>query len=145
MNSAQLMHSVYPHVEHAVLGDAGIGVITQPWLETYLASEAEGGDDVWGVTKTLPTFIPGIELPVSNLSMPGVIEALANAFPNNRFASYESAYDGGDGGQTSFYHIMKEGTNVFEWPKWWEDQCEWTACMRHFTETIASETPNYRY
>jgi hypothetical protein len=93
----------------------------------------------------LPTFIPGIELPVSELSMAKVIESLAAAFPNNRFASYQSSYDGGNGGQTSFYHVMKNQNNPLVWTNWWEDQCEWNACMRQFVEHAAANATNYRY
>jgi hypothetical protein len=144
MNSAYLMHDVYPATRFAVLGDAGIGVITQSWLETYQDGSPTNGQ-VWGLQSSIPTFIPGIEPPIKDLSMGKVIEALADTFPNNRFASYESSYDGGDGGQTSFYHIMKSGSNLLDWTNWWEDQCEWTACMRDFTSTISAATPNYRY
>jgi len=145
MNSAYLQDSVYPASETAVLGDAGIGVITQDWLETYQDGPDPLIGQVWGLKKNLPTFIPGIELPIKDLSMGAVISALAARFPNNRFASYESAYDGGNGGQTSFYHIMNSGPNILSWPNWWEHQCEWTACMREFTDTISTNSSNYRF
>jgi hypothetical protein len=73
------------------------------------------------------------------------IESIATAFPNNRFASYQSAYDGGNGGQTSFYHVMKNQNAPLSWTNWWEDQCEWTACMRDFVADIAADHSNYRY
>ena len=120
-----------------MLGDAGIGIITQPWLDANIS--------VWNVDKNLPTFIPGIVPPIQTLSMPEMIEALAAEFPNNRFASYESAYDGGNGGQTSFYHVMKNQNNPLVWTNWWEDQCEWTACMRQFVQHAATNASNYRY
>jgi len=143
-NAPSLMQFVYPQTEFAVLGDAGIGVVTQPWLERYQDSPELQDGQVWNLQKNFPNYIEGIELPISNLSLGNFMAAMANAYPNNRFASYESAYDGGDGGQTSFYHIMKSGPNVLQWPSWWVDQCEWTACMREFVDTIAGEAPNYR-
>ena len=142
MNSTYLMAEVYPHVQHNVIGDAGIGVIRAEFLDPNT------GDNInrWNVEKNLPTFIPGIELPISELSIPEIFEAMGNAFPNNRFASYQSAYDGGNGGQTSFYHIMKNLGNIFAWPNWWEDQCEWTACMRHLVQETSTRLPsNFRY
>jgi hypothetical protein len=92
-----------------------------------------------------PDFIPGIELPVEDLSAVDLWAYVANNYPQHRFAHYTSAYDGGNGGQTSFFHVMKEGNNVAEWPKWWEHQCEWTDCMREIVADISSRAPNFRH
>ncbi len=133
LNSAFLMDEVYPASEFGVLGDAGAGVITQQWLENKIQS--------WNIEKNLPTFIPGIELPLSKFSIVQVYEALANAFPQNRFAQYQTNYDGGNGGQTSFFHIMRVGVDT----SWWEHQCEWTACMRQFLGDLHTRVPsNFR-
>jgi len=129
-NSAFLMDDVYPASEFGVLGDAGAGVITQPWLENKIQK--------WNVEKNLPTFIPGVELPLGNFSMVQLYESLAKAFPQNRFAEYQTNYDGSTGGQTSFFHIMN---TAFDF-NWWEDQCEWTACMREFLDDLHTRVPN---
>ncbi len=133
LNSAFLMDEVYPAAEFNVLGDAGAGVITQQWLQTKIGS--------WNVEKNLPTFIPGINLPLSDFSMVEIYESLAAAFPQHRFGQYQSNYDGGNGGQTSFFHIMRVGVDA----NWWEHQCEWTACLRHYLAELKLRIPtNFR-
>ena len=136
-NSAFLMNDVFPASQFNVLGDAGIGVITVKWLTDSFST--------WGVDGTLPTFIPALDVPASTLSMPEVIAGLANFFPQHNFASYESAYDGTGGGQSAFFNVMRNLGDVFQWPIWWQNTCDWNACMRQFVENIDDNTTNYRY
>jgi hypothetical protein len=136
-NSAFLMNDVYPASSFNVLGDAGIGVITTGWLEESFGN--------WGVDGTLPRFIPALDVPANTLSMPEVIAALANHFPQHHFASYQTAYDGSGGGQSAFFNVMRNPNNLLEWPKWWQNTCDWNACMRQFVETIDANTDNFRY
>ena len=103
-NSAFLMDEVYPASEFNVLGDAGIGVITKGWLEDSFGN--------WGVDGTLPKFIPALDVPANTLSMPDVIAALANYFPQHHFASYQTAYDGSGGGQSAFFNVMRNPSDV---------------------------------
>jgi len=137
LNSSFLMDEVYPASEFNVLGDAGIGVITTGWLTDSFST--------WGVDGTLPRFIPALDVPANTLSMPDVIAALANFFPQHKFASYQTAYDGSGGGQSAFFNVMRNPNDVFEWPKWWQNTCDWNACMRQFVEKIDANTSNYRY
>ncbi len=137
MNSTFLMEEVYPAAPFSVLGDAGVGAITKRWLDTNIGN--------WGLENNFPDFIPGLALPVEDLSAVDLWAYTANNYPQHRFAHYTSAYDGGNGGQTSFFHVMKEGNNVTEWPKWWEHQCEWTDCMREVVTDISSRAPNFRH
>jgi len=136
-NSSFLMNDVYPASAFNVLGDAGIGVITTGWLNSSFST--------WGVDGTLPKFIPELDVPANTLSMPEVIAALANYFPQHHFASYQTAYDGSGGGQSAFFNVMRNPNDVLEWPKWWQNTCDWNACMRQFVENIAANTTNYRY
>ena len=77
--------------------------------------------------------------------MPDVIAALANYFPQHHFASYQTAYDGSGGGQSAFFNVMRNPGDVLEWPKWWQNTCDWNACMRQFVENIDANTDNFRY
>lgn len=136
-NSAFLMEEVYPASEFNVLGDAGIGVITAGWLDESFGN--------WGVDGTLPKFIPALDVAANTLSMPEVIAALANYFPQHRFASYQTAYDGSGGGQAAFFNVMRNPNDVLEWPKWWQNTCDWNACMRQFVADIDDNTENFRF
>jgi hypothetical protein len=137
MNSTFLMHDVFPASEFNVLGDAGIGVITNVWLNESFAT--------WGVDAELPRFIPALDVPASTLSMPEVIAGIANFYPQHKFGSYQSAYDGSGGGQSAFFNVMRNPNNLLEWPKWWQNTCDWNACMREFAENIDDNTSNFRY
>lgn len=142
MNSYYLMNGVWPNAEYAVVGDAGVGVITKQWLDTYIKN--------WGVDKNFPTDLPGISLPVENLSLVTLIDAMSDKFPNNRFANYDSSYDGGSGSQTQFFQVMRYptppiGNIVDKWPNYWEPACMWNACMREFKADNATKSSNYHY
>lgn len=137
MNSTFLMHELYPASSFSVLGDAGIGVITSGWLNESFST--------WGVDANLPRFIPELDVPATSLSMPDVIAAIANFFPQHQFASYQSAYDGSGGGQAAFFNVMRNPNDLLLWPQWWLNTCDWNACMRQFVEKIDANTANYRY
>ncbi|MFT4569409.1 MAG: hypothetical protein ACI8TX_000780 [Hyphomicrobiaceae bacterium] len=139
MNSINLMEVVYPSVTHNVLGDAGTGVITQEWLDNSIAE--------WGVDSVLPKVL-GVDSAVE-LSSPEMWIRIAEAFPQHRFAQYQSAYDGSGGGQSAFYNVMKfpNINDIAEWGNWWQNTCEWSACMRDFVSDISaanSATDNFR-
>jgi hypothetical protein len=137
LNSVFLMEDVYPSSPHDVLGDAGIGVITQGWLESSFP--------VWNVQENLPTHIPDLNVPAIELSTVEMWEHIARYYPNNDFAAYQSAYDGSGGGQTAFYNVMANPNDILTWPTWWPATCTWNACMRQMVEDIASRVPNFAY
>jgi hypothetical protein len=138
MNSYWLMKEVWPNAEYSVLGDAGVGVITQGFLDDYI--------DNWGVEVNFPADLPGVELPVQSLSLVDLIDGLATNYPENRFANYDSSYDGGGGSQCNFFQVMRNLGNLGEWGNWWESACEWNACMKEFKAENFSRAPtNYRY
>ncbi len=136
-NSAFLMDEVFPASSFNVLGDAGIGVITKGWIDSSFGN--------WGVDGTLPKFIPALDVPANTLSMPELIAGLADFFPQHNFASYQTAYDGSGGGQAAFFNVMRNPSDVLERPKWWQNTCDWNACMRQFVENIDDNTDNFRF
>ncbi|RMD83810.1 MAG: hypothetical protein D6815_05605, partial [Candidatus Dadabacteria bacterium] len=135
MNSAFLLEEVYPSAQFEVLGDAGAGVITVDWLQNYI--------DNWGVQKTIPDFVPGLDVTPQELSIVDVWANIANHYPQARFAQYQTAYDGSGGGQAAFYNVMKNPISM--WTQWWVETCEWNACMTDFVHAIAARAPNFRY
>jgi hypothetical protein len=139
MHSINLMESVYPASPHAVVGDAGTGVITREWLDLRI--------DNWGIMPNLPDFF-GIAT-AQELSSAEMWIKIAQRFPNHRFAQYQSAYDGGGGGQAAFFNVMKNPVNTGEWVNWEQHTCEWSACMRLFTNDIYDATTgvedNFRF
>ncbi len=141
MNSYWLMKDVWPNADFSVLGDAGVGIITSDWINSYIKN--------WGLEKNLPRDLPGVGLPVETLSIVDLVSGMAERFPNARFANYDSSYDGGSGSQTNFFQVMRHPspptTNILDyWGSYWESACEWNACMRDFKQEISVRAPNYR-
>jgi hypothetical protein len=140
MNSYYLMKEVWPNADYAVLGDAGVGVITQDFLDKYI--------DNWNITANFPEDLEGVALPVQNLSLVDLIDGLAGKFPAARFANYDASYDGGGGSQCQFFQAMNHPTGTLlasEGQKWWERCCTWNQCMRDFKAENASLKTNYKY
>jgi hypothetical protein len=136
-NSIELQENVWPSSPFAVLGDAGNGVITRDFLENDLAK--------WGVEKNLPAWIPALNRPLTELDAADLWTETALYYPHNRFASYSTAFDGGQGGQIGFYNVMLNPGNVLTWLFWWRPSCEWNAAMRGLVQDAAARAPNYRY
>lgn len=133
-----LLHLVYPASQLNVLADAGNGVITQDFLENRFP--------VWHVDQNLPTYIPALNQPVSQLSIPAFTEAVADFYPQTNWAHYSTAFDGGTGGQTGFYNVMLNLSNVLQWLRWWDASCAWNTVMRQQALATAAAVPaNYRY
>jgi hypothetical protein len=144
MNGYWLMRDVWPQADFAVLGDAGVGVITNSFLEP------NKGIDNWGLENNFPDDLEeyGVVLPIANLSLVDLIDGMAQKYPNNRFANYDASFDGGSGSQCQFFQVMNNptiSTFITEWPKWWDQACDWNACMREFKEENATRAPNYKY
>ena len=137
LNSIYLQEGVYPSSEFAVLGDAGNGVITQDFLQNDIAN--------WGVANTLPSWIPELAKPLDQLDPAELWSAPARFYPASRFATYTTAYDGGNGGQTGFYQIMQHPGEILTWLNWWESSCAWHDKMLTQTLAAAASAPNYRY
>jgi hypothetical protein len=137
-----LLENVYPSADLAVLGDAGNGVITQEFLQNDLAK--------WGIERNLPDWMPGLNVPLTQLEASDLYIEAGKTYPNARFATYTAAYDGGTGGQTGFYNIMlnpvaSDPSNVLLWLQWHNASCAWNREMTRLNDMIASEVPNFRF
>jgi hypothetical protein len=138
--NAPLHREIWPASKMSVLADAGNGIITPTFIETYLRP-------VWNFEKHLPTNIPGVlESITENTGIPAFTKAVADFFPDVMWAHYSSSYDGGTGGQTGFYNVMSNLNNLGEWGNWWHKSCEWNSVMVAQAQATAAEvTNNYRY
>ena len=105
--NAVLHERVWPASKFEVLADAGNGVITQSFLDNYFPN--------WNFAANIPTDIPGLTDVLTNgTGIVGYTEVVANFFPRTRWAQYSAAYDGGFGGQTSFYTRAARSAR-----RWW--------------------------
>ena len=136
---APLLHNVWPASQFDVLADAGNGVITQDFLNTYFPN--------WNFVANLPPEIPELATVLSNGSgIPGYTEVVAAHFPQTRWAHYATAYDGGSGGQTGFYNLMLHGNFPPFALTWWQGSCAFNMVMRAQAIATAAAIPNnYRY
>ncbi|MCP3983274.1 MAG: hypothetical protein GY723_02740, partial [bacterium] len=125
-----------------VMGDGGNGVATQEFMDVNFNN--------WGAMNNLPD-VPGIiGVPSSEMSIPLILNAAADHFPNTNWSNYTTAFDGGGGGQTGFYNVMLNPTNpILGQFFWWEAACEFNQLMRQQSIDTALATSakndNYRY
>ncbi|MGH0037147.1 MAG: pectin acetylesterase-family hydrolase [Myxococcota bacterium] len=132
VNSLYLQERAYPSADFAVVGDAGNGVITQDFLEEDLAN--------WGIQANLPPWMPGLDVPLAELTAADLYIESAKTYPQNRFATYTTAFDGGNGGQTGFLQVMNNKNNALDWIRWWDSSCEWNEEMTALNARARMET-----
>jgi hypothetical protein len=94
--------------------------------------------------------VPGIiGVPSNEMSIPLILKAAASHLPSTNWSNYTTAFDGGTGGQTGFYHIMLNPYFPPVWGQWWNASCEFNRLMREQAfdtyDTAALENDNYRY
>ncbi len=136
VNALQYLENVYPSADFAVLGDAGNGVITQEFLENDLAK--------WGIENNLPEWIPGLNVPLTELTAADLYIESAKFYPRARFATYTSAYDGGTGGQSGFFQVMRNIDQPLFWFNWWESSCAWNEEMLALNAAASAGADNFR-
>jgi hypothetical protein len=131
---------VWPASHFDILADAGNGVITQDFLDNEFPH--------WNFAANLPKNVPGLEETLTNgTGIPGYTKVITDFFPNTRFAHYSTAFDGGTGGQTGFYQVMRNPDDQLSWLNWWESSCAYNEKMTEQVQaTFADVTENnYRY
>jgi hypothetical protein len=140
--NAPLHELVWPSAHFNVLADAGNGVVTQNFLQTYFPN--------WNFEANLPADIPELKQVLDDgQGIPGYTEVIAGHFPNTNWAHYATAFDGGSGGQTGFYNLMLNNNDVLHAVTWWEGSCAFNSVMRSqaiaTAAAIDGTTKNYRY
>ncbi len=140
--NAPLHIDVWPSARTSVIADAGNGIITPDFLTT-----PNYGFQMWNFEEHLPTNIPGVLESISDgTGIPAFTKAVADFYPDAWWAHYSSSYDGGTGGQTGFYNVMKNPNNILEWLNWWHKSCEWNSAMVTQAHATSAQIPsNYRY
>jgi hypothetical protein len=131
---------IWPASHFDILADAGNGVITQEFLDNEFPH--------WNFAANLPNNIPGLEETLTNgTGIPGYTKVVTDFFPDTRFAHYSSAYDGGTGGQTGFFQVMRNPGNIPAWLNWWESSCAYNEQMTAQAQATFMDVTNdnYRY
>ena len=138
---APLLESVWPASQFHVLADAGNGVITPNFLQTYFPN--------WNFTANLPKKPAGILDAINGGGgIPVYTKAVAEFYPTTTWAHYATAYDGGFGGQTGFYNLMLNNNDPLTAITWWNGSCQFNQVMTQQvkdTATALATTNNYRY
>ena len=111
----------YTRSRIAVLADAGAGITTESFLNDSLPN--------WNAQGSLPSFVPGLDRPLAELSVPDLYSTIGKAFPQHRFAQTATQYDDN---QIFYYTAM--GGQAQDWP----------AQFRASLSQIESSTPNFR-
>ena len=138
--NAPLLHAVWPASQFHVLADAGNGVVTEDFLNTYFAN--------WNFKANLPKNIPGVKQALDSGRISDYTKAVAEFFPTTTWAHYSTAYDGGAGGQTGFYNLMLNDNNLAGAVNWWTGSCQFNQVMGQQvrgTAAALTTTNNYRY
>jgi hypothetical protein len=137
--NAPLHIQAWPGARVDVLADAGNGVVTQDFLETYFPN--------WNFAANLPPEFPELkDVLDQGLGIPGYTEVVTGLFPETLWANYTTAFDGGSGGQTGFYNLMLNDNQITGAVNWWEGSCAWNDVMRQQAHATADAvTDNYRY
>ena len=137
--NAPINEFVWPASHFDVLADAGNGVVTQDFLDNEFPH--------WNFAANLPTTIPGLgDVLTNGTGVPGYTKIITDFFPDTRWAHYATAFDGSGGGQSGFYQIMLNPTDLTQWPFWWHSSCAWNERMRaQAIDTAAAVPDNYRY
>ena len=135
---APLLHRVWPTARFHVLADAGNGVVTQEFLQTYFPN--------WNFPSDNSELKQAID---SGAGIPRYTELVTRTFPKTNWAHYATAFDGGSGGQTGFYNLMLHGNDPLAALTWWEGSCAFRDAMRSqavaTAATVDAATGNYRY
>ena len=102
-----ILHSAYitqryPDADLSVLADSGAGIITDSFLKNSLPN--------WNAQASLPD-IKALQVPIDQLTLGDLYVALAEKYPNNRYAQTATAYDAD---QIFFFSAM--GGQAADWP-----------------------------
>jgi hypothetical protein len=79
------IHKLYPDVPLYQLGDSLAGVGTEDVLQAIASN--------WNPAESLPDWIPALQVPWTDLTMADLYIAVANYYPNDRWAQYNTAHD----------------------------------------------------
>jgi len=120
----------YPQATVRELGDAGLGVVSEAFVQT--------GFPNWKAEGAIPDWIPELaaaRADASKIRQPDLYNAFAKTYPNNTFAQYSGATDTT---QIFFYGLMKGETQPTQ-----QTAAEWVQGALANITAIKSVSPNY--
>ena len=114
------MEFVWPSSDFAVLGDAGNGVITHEFLENDISK--------WGIEQNLPRWIPGLDVPITDLS---IVDSTSSreALPVEPLRHLHDGLRRRPGRPDRLLQRDAQRLAVGALT-WWEPSCEWNPVMR---------------
>lgn len=112
----------YPDAKIAVLADSGAGIITETFLNDSLPN--------WSAEKSLPSFISGLQKPITELALADVYIEVGKYFPEIRLAQTATQFDA----DQIFYFSAMGGEPV-----------DWSPQFRSSLDAIAAATSNFRF
>ncbi len=120
-----VLHSAYlaDHYRSAqvsVFADSGSGIITDTFLNDSLPN--------WNAQENLPSFVPGLDVPLSELSLSQLYIQIGLRFPAMRLAQTNTNYDQ----DQIFFYTAMGGTRE-----------DWPPAMRSSHDRIAAAIPNF--
>ncbi len=121
-----ILHSAYIADHYAdahisVLADSGAGIITDSFLAESLPN--------WGAQPNLPPFVPELQRPIEELTLPDVYIGIANHFPQHRFAQTATEFDA-----DQIFYFTAMGGMAQDWPP----------AFRASLDEIQTAVPNFR-
>ena len=123
MHSAYIAHHYGEGVPVTALGDSGVGVIT----DTFFADSFPN----WKAAEQLPDWIDAfVDLDINDMDITDVYVGVAEAYPNNRFAHYTTAFDSNQ----EFYYTVMGG-----------EEAQWNTTATQYLAEIRERAPNFRY
>jgi hypothetical protein len=111
----------YPNSRVTQLGDCGAGVITDTFFEDSFPS--------WKADSLIPDWIPGLDVPLTELKLENLYIELANHYPEQVFSQYNTHNDENQ----RFYYTAMGGKDE-----------DWSPKMYEKIETIIDEAPTFR-
>ena len=120
-----VLHSAYVANHYtgarvSVFADSGAGIITDSFLDDSLPN--------WNAQPNLPGFVPGLDVPLSELSLADLYIRIGQRFPAMRLAQTNTNYDQ----DQVFFHTAMGGMAA-----------DWPPAMRASHDRIARETSNF--
>ena len=103
-----VLHGAYVQEHYAaaqvsVLADSGAGIITDDFLSMSLPN--------WNAEPSLPPFVPGLDRPLAELTLPDLYIEVGRHFPEMRLAQTATAYD-----QDQIFFFTAMGGDPADWP-----------------------------
>jgi hypothetical protein len=113
------IQELYPDVPVYQLSDSNAGVSTEDVSQAIASS--------WNTADSMPDWIPALQVPSAELTMADLYIAVANYYPDDRWAQYNTAFDD----VQTLYYAVQGGTG------------DWSDLMLASIQEIQNSAPNF--